>query len=143
MTSYTNGSSSETLGVGSSLSSSIARETILRSRPPIILEPHLNVADFEFDLDANAAYIKLGRGRVARTKKGKIESLGVLFDYDNKGKLLGVEILNLKKALRLYFEPRISEIQAKAESPSREYRKRNREIITHSFPSQVEATMTS
>ncbi len=66
----------------------------------------------EFDVDANAAYVKLGAGRVKKTKEGKVESLDVLFDYGENGQLVGLEILNLKKAVELYLKPKIPQIQA-------------------------------
>ncbi|MDG7011000.1 MAG: DUF2283 domain-containing protein [Nitrososphaerota archaeon] len=70
----------------------------------------------KFDLDANAAYVKLRNGRVNATKEGKLDSLEVLLDYAKDGQLVGVELLNLKKALELYVGPRIPEIAAKATS---------------------------
>ena len=66
----------------------------------------------EFDVDANAAYVKLGDGRVKKTREGKVESLDVLFDYGENAQLVGLEILNLKRAVELYVEPRIPIIQA-------------------------------
>ena len=65
----------------------------------------------KFDIDANAAYVKLGTGRVAKTKKSKMESLDVLLDYDKAGGVVGLEVLNLEKLLKLYFTPRISGIR--------------------------------
>ena len=73
----------------------------------------------EFDIDANAAYVKLGAARVKKTREGKVESLDVLFDYGEKGQLIGLEILNLKRAVELYVKPRIPEIQAIAEGISK------------------------
>ena len=73
----------------------------------------------EFDTEANAAYIKLDAGRVKETREGKMESLDVLFDYGEDGSLVGVEILNLKKALELYVRPKIPEIQAIARKSSK------------------------
>jgi uncharacterized protein YuzE len=66
----------------------------------------------EFDVEANAAYVKLGAGRVKKTREGKVESLDVLFDYGENGQLVGLEILNLKMAVELYVKPMIPEIQA-------------------------------
>jgi uncharacterized protein YuzE len=66
----------------------------------------------EFDVDANAAYVRLGTGRVKKTREGKVESLDVLFDYGENGQLVGLEILNLKRAVELYVRPKIPEIQA-------------------------------
>lgn len=74
--------------------------------------------DVKFDIEANAAYVKLGAGRVTKTKEGKVDSLDVLFDYGKGGRLVGVEVLNLKKALELYFKPKIPKFQAIAETSS-------------------------
>ncbi len=65
----------------------------------------------EFDLEANAAYLRLTQGRVSTTKKAKLESMDVLLDYDPKGELVGVELLNLKKALSILLEPKLPKIQ--------------------------------
>lgn len=73
----------------------------------------------EFDTEANAAYIKLGVGRIKETREGRVDSLDVLFDVGEDGNLLGVEILNLKKALELYVKPKIPEIQAIARKSSK------------------------
>ncbi|MBI2938457.1 MAG: DUF2283 domain-containing protein [Thaumarchaeota archaeon] len=54
-----------------------------------------------FDTEANAMYYKLGKGKVARTEKKRTDSLEYLLDYNNQGNLIGVEILNMKKALEL------------------------------------------
>lgn len=54
-----------------------------------------------FDTEANAMYYKVGQGKVARTEKRKTDSLEYLLDYDSNGNLVGVEILNMKKALEL------------------------------------------
>jgi uncharacterized protein YuzE len=66
--------------------------------------------DVTFDLEANAAYIKVGKGKIWETREGKVDSLNVLLDYTKKGQLVGVELLNLKKALELYLAPKIPEI---------------------------------
>lgn len=73
----------------------------------------------KFDTDANAAYLRLEAGRVTKTKEGKVDSIDVLFDYRKDGQLIGVEVLNLKKALELYFTPKIPQIQAIAEAKSK------------------------
>ena len=75
--------------------------------------------DVSFDIEANAAYVRLGNGRVTKTEEGKLDSLDVLFDYGRGGNLVGLEVLNLKKALELYFEPKIPSIQAAAKSQSK------------------------
>lgn len=61
----------------------------------------------ELDDSANAAYAKLKTGRVAKTKKSKIESLDVLLDYDKAGNLLGIELLNLKELVELFLSSKI------------------------------------
>jgi uncharacterized protein YuzE len=53
----------------------------------------------EFDPEANAAYYKLKAGRIAKTERMKVRSVDVLVDYDKKGHVLGVEVLNMKMAL--------------------------------------------
>jgi len=78
-----------------------------------------NSPKVEFDVDANAAYVKLGTGRVKKTREGKVESLDVLFDYGENGQLVGLEILNLKRAVELFVKPKIPEIQAIAEESSK------------------------
>ncbi len=54
-----------------------------------------------FDTKANAMYYKVGKGKVAKTEKKRTNSLEYLLDYDSEGNLIGVEILNMKKALEL------------------------------------------
>ncbi|HVB95322.1 MAG TPA: DUF2283 domain-containing protein [Nitrososphaerales archaeon] len=81
----------------------------------------------EFDIDANAAYVKLGTGRIAKTKKSKMESLDVLLDYDKTGDVIGLEVLNLEKLLKLYFTPRISEIRGLR-------RRTSKTTVTHDSP---------
>jgi uncharacterized protein YuzE len=78
-----------------------------------------NSPKVEFDVDANAAYVRLGTGRVKKTREGKVESLDVLFDYGEKGQLVGLEILNLKRAVELFVKPKIPEILATAEESSK------------------------
>ena len=46
-------------------------------------------------------YYKVGRGKVARTEKKQVGALEYVLDYDREGELIGVEILNMKKALEL------------------------------------------
>ena len=65
----------------------------------------------EFDLEANAAYFRLTKGTVSTTKKAKLESMEVLLDYDPKGELVGIELLNLNKALSTLLEPQLPKIQ--------------------------------
>lgn len=54
----------------------------------------------EFDVEANAAFYRLRGGKVAKTTPKRLDSLDVLLDYDSKGRLVGVEVLNMKKALK-------------------------------------------
>jgi uncharacterized protein YuzE len=56
-------------------------------------------AKVEFDVEANTAYYTLRRGKVATTVPKRLDSVDVLLDYDSKGRLLGIEVLNMKKAL--------------------------------------------
>ena len=48
----------------------------------------------EFDPEADAAYLELIDGEVARTEQ--IES-GIISDFDENGRLLGLEILYISK----------------------------------------------
>ena len=48
----------------------------------------------EFDSKANASYIKLAEGKFASNKK---ISEDIIIDFDKKGKVLGIEILNSGK----------------------------------------------
>jgi len=54
-----------------------------------------------FDTEANAMYYKLRTGRVASSKKLRQNGLDYVIDFDPKGEIIGVEILNMKKALAL------------------------------------------
>jgi len=63
-----------------------------------------------YDMDANAAYVKLRAGRVVKTEKSKMDSLDVLLDYNKAGDVIGLEVLNLKELLKLYLVPKIAEI---------------------------------
>lgn len=81
---------------------------------PMTNEPRAKV---EFDTQANAAYYRLKRGKVARTERMKVKSVDVLVDYDSKGRVLGVEVLNMRMALASSLDRMglslIPEIQAK------------------------------
>jgi uncharacterized protein YuzE len=46
-------------------------------------------------------YYKLGRGKVAKSRKLKLNGFEYVVDYDRQGEVVGLEILNLKKALAL------------------------------------------
>ena len=58
-------------------------------------------ATVSFDTEANAMYYKLSAGRVAKSKKLKQNELEYVIDLDRKGEIIGVEVLNMKKALAL------------------------------------------
>ena len=55
---------------------------------------------FEYDKEADAAYIYLVYPIKAGQAKSTVElKENIILDFDNKGKLLGVEILNASKVL--------------------------------------------
>lgn len=55
---------------------------------------------FEYDKDADAAYIYLaGTIRSGEVKKTTELNENVILDFDNRGKIIGVEILNASKTL--------------------------------------------
>lgn len=54
-----------------------------------------------FDTEANAMYYKLGAGKIAWSKKSKQNGLDYVFDFNQKGEIIGVEVLNMKRALAL------------------------------------------
>ena len=49
---------------------------------------------FEYDKEAGALYIKVGKGKVVKTEP--ISSCS-LVDYDKNGKIIGIEMINAKK----------------------------------------------
>jgi len=49
----------------------------------------------KIDTNADALYIKLRRGKIAKTK----DNGDHLADYDKKGNLLGFEVLNISKVV--------------------------------------------
>jgi uncharacterized protein YuzE len=55
--------------------------------------------ELTIDDEANAAYMKVRSGKVASTESHGKGELSYLVDYDSKGRLLGIEILNAKAAL--------------------------------------------
>ena len=56
---------------------------IASSHPPVV----------EIDTEATAAYVRFGRGKVARTEPfGGLKSLAMV-DYDKHGKVLGIELI--------------------------------------------------
>ncbi len=54
-----------------------------------------------FDTEANAMYYKLRLGTAVRSKKLQQNGLDYVIDFDHKGQIIGVEVLNLRKALAL------------------------------------------
>lgn len=58
----------------------------------------------ELDFRTNAVYYKLRGSAVARTTKRRLNSMDVLLEYDGEGRLVGVEVLNFKRALQRYAE---------------------------------------
>ena len=58
-------------------------------------------AKVSFDTEANAMYYRLGSGTVAKSKKLRQSGLDYVLDFDRKGEIIGVEVLNMKKALAL------------------------------------------
>jgi uncharacterized protein YuzE len=58
-------------------------------------------ATVSFDAEADAMYYKLGFGRVAKSKKTRWNGLEYVIDFDRRGEIIGVKVLNMKKALAL------------------------------------------
>lgn len=58
-------------------------------------------ATVTFDTEANAMYYKLGSGRAVKSKKLRQNGFDYVVDFDAKGEVIGVEVLNMKKALAL------------------------------------------
>lgn len=57
------------------------------SRPPVV----------EIDTEATAAYVRFGRGKIARTEPfGGADSL-VMVDFDQKNRVLGIELIGQKE----------------------------------------------
>lgn len=54
-----------------------------------------------FDTEANAMYYKLRSGRAVKSKKLRQNGFEYVVDFDAKGEVIGVEVLNMKKALAL------------------------------------------
>ena len=48
----------------------------------------------EYDPEADAAYISIARGRVAETRE---ISEGLNVDYDASGRVLGIEVLSIRR----------------------------------------------
>lgn len=49
---------------------------------------------FEYDPQADALYIRLAAGKVAETEEVRP---GLMLDYDESGKILGIEMLDVSK----------------------------------------------
>jgi uncharacterized protein YuzE len=49
---------------------------------------------FEYDKTVDAAYVHLNRGKILKSKQVQP---GVIFDFDARGEIVGVEILRFKK----------------------------------------------
>ncbi|WP_048191334.1 DUF2283 domain-containing protein [Pyrolobus fumarii] len=64
----------------------------------------------EYDREADAAYIRLGEGRVAETME--VEP-GVLLDLDDEGRVIGVEVLEASVRLGRVLS-RLEELTVKA-----------------------------
>lgn len=68
----------------------------------------------KFDTAADALYIKLRKGRIARTKNNGDH----LADYDKKGELIGFEILNISKVVpKVEDRTNISEVVVSKPAP--------------------------
>ena len=50
-----------------------------------------------FDTEANAMYYRLRAGKVIASKKLRQNGLDYVIDFDRKGEIIGVEVLNMKK----------------------------------------------
>ena len=53
------------------------------------------MTDITYDAEADAVYISVGRGKVARTE----ETGPFIYDVDAEGRILGIEILSASKVL--------------------------------------------
>ncbi len=58
-------------------------------------------ATVTFDTEANAMYYKLGRGKAVKSRKVKQNGLDYVIDFNAREEVIGVEVLNMKKALAL------------------------------------------
>ena len=54
-----------------------------------------------FDTEANAMYYRLRAGKAIASKKLRQNGLHYVIDFDRKGEMIGVEVLNMKKGLAL------------------------------------------
>ncbi|MDD5239874.1 MAG: DUF2283 domain-containing protein [Candidatus Omnitrophica bacterium] len=63
------------------------------------MEPYGKIS-IDWDLEANALYYKFSDKKVERTEKDKTRDIDLVLDYDKNHELVGIEVLNLKRALR-------------------------------------------
>jgi uncharacterized protein YuzE len=66
-----------------------------------------NRVKFEYDEDVDAAYLTLGRGKVAASDE--VEP-GLVVDFDARGQILGVEILRFRQRSSKSRAPRARKI---------------------------------
>jgi uncharacterized protein YuzE len=58
-------------------------------------------ATVTFDTEANAMYYKLGSGKAVKSKKLRQNGFDYVIDFDVTGEVIGIEVLNMRKALAL------------------------------------------
>ena len=61
--------------------------TVASARPPVV----------EIDTEATAAYVRFGRGKVARTAPFAGADGLVMVDYDRQNRVLGIELVGRKE----------------------------------------------
>lgn len=49
-----------------------------------------------FDPEADAVYLRFAKGKVARTEEARP---GIILDYDDEGRIVGIEILHASQTL--------------------------------------------
>lgn len=54
----------------------------------------------EYDKEADAAYIYIDEIKAGEAKKTKQVDDNIIADFDDKGRLLGIEVLNASKILK-------------------------------------------
>lgn len=54
------------------------------------------------DLDANAMYYKFSDRKVAKSEEKKLGNIDAVLDYDSKGNVVGIEVLNFKEFLKFF-----------------------------------------
>ena len=65
----------------------IKRFIVASSQPPVV----------EIDTEATAAYVRFGRGKVARTEPFEGTDSLVMVDYDRQNRILGIELIGPKE----------------------------------------------